>query len=80
MSPRTTPDVANGIKPAKSLEMPCAMRYNQAMEEYGTLADATTDAGYCSKSTLKTAALLGTIKTIKTAPTFRMTTRTWVDE
>ena len=50
------------------------------MEEYITLADAATYAGYRSKSTLKTAALLGTLKTIKTAPNFRMTTRAWVDE
>lgn len=56
------------------------MRYNQAMEEYGTLADATTDAGYCSKSTLKTAALRGALKIIEAALTSHMTTRAWVAE
>jgi len=69
-----------GRQQGKIRPLACIVWYNQAMEEHITLADAATYAGYRSKSTLKTAALLGTIKTIKTAPTFRMTTRTWVDE
>jgi hypothetical protein len=50
------------------------------MDEYITLAEAATYAGYRSKSTLKTAAGKGHLKTIKPAPNFRMTTRAWVDE
>lgn len=44
------------------------------------MTQAAVYAGYRSKSTLKTAAARGDLKTIKPAPNFRMTTRAWVDE
>jgi len=55
--------------------------YTRGMDnEFITLKQAAEHAGYRSKSTLKTAAVRGELKTIQPAPNYRLTTRAWVDE
>lgn len=50
------------------------------MDEFITLKQAAEYAGYRSKSTLKTAAIRGELKTIQPSPNYRLTTRAWLEE